>query len=531
MKKGLVGNAMMLALSSVIAKLLGAAYRIPLTNILGAEGMGMYQLVFPIYALFLTLSTSGFPTALSRLVAERRMLGESGKNYLFATFFTLAIFSAISTIVVVAFASNISVWQGNGQTVYAYYMIAPAIIFVAGIACFRGWFQGNLNMVPTSISNIIEQVVKLCVGLGLSIAFLKKGLIYAVYGAIAGVTISEISAFIFMLITYAVTEKKRKASCVGFDCQTIEISARPQKKEFFNLYRIGGPISMIAVLLPLTQFLDSFIILNLLKTRGITTAIATSEFGLLTGPVGSLINLPIVILLSLAITIVPTISAGRVQRDLEGILKKSALSIKLTYLIGMPSVLLFIVFSRQIITVLYPAINLELQKLTIILLCISSISIIFMSGMQIYTALMQALDQSKKPVRNLIFAIFIKIVFQIVLTMFVGIIGSAIASVVLSFLAFGLDAIAFHKYVGRNIKLVKNVSTIFLCSVIMALVGMIFAYLVKNIYISLFVGLIVCVGVYFVLILASDSLSDEEALSLPAGKYLIKIKNKMRFWE
>ncbi len=213
----LVSGAAVLTIGSVIAKLLGAFYRIPLTNILGAEGMGMYQLIFPVYALFMTLSTAGIPTALSRIVAEKRSMGESVKHYLFSAIMLLLALSMLFTIITISLARTLARIQGNESVYQGFIIIAPSILFVGVIAGFRGWFQGEMYMFPTAISNIIEQVVKLSLGIGLAVAFSSRGVIWAVSGALIGVTVSEFITMIYMIITYLVRSKGEKRVKLSMD--------------------------------------------------------------------------------------------------------------------------------------------------------------------------------------------------------------------------------------------------------------------------------------------------------------------------
>ena len=141
-RRKIASGAGVLAVGSVVAKMLGALYRIPLTNVLGAQGMGMYQLVFPVYALFMVLSTMGIPTALSRIVAEKRALCEPSKKYFAAAMLTLAVLGGICSILTAALARVFAVWQGNHDTHLGFLVISPAIFFVGLISGFRGYFQG-----------------------------------------------------------------------------------------------------------------------------------------------------------------------------------------------------------------------------------------------------------------------------------------------------------------------------------------------------------------------------------------------------
>lgn len=208
--KRIASGAGVLLIGSVVAKMLGALYRIPLTNILGAEGMGMYQLVFPVYALFMVLATAGIPTALSRMVAEKRAIGEDTKKYLCVAILTLFVFGLAFAAVMAGASKFLAARQGNADTYPGFLVIAPAIVCVCVISGFRGWFQGEMYMLPTALSNVVEQVVKLSVGLALSYALIRKGVIYAVCGALLGVTISEIVTVIYICLQPIFCARKSK---------------------------------------------------------------------------------------------------------------------------------------------------------------------------------------------------------------------------------------------------------------------------------------------------------------------------------
>jgi stage V sporulation protein B len=150
MKKTLAGGATFLAVFAVLSKIIGAVYRIPLTNIIGAEGIGMYQLVFPVYSLLLTLP-SGISIAVSRLVAERRARLQSGKEILRASMPLVLGFSVAAFMFLLFFGRPLAILQGNPQIKFGFMFMSPALLFVALSGVLRGWFQGNMNMKPTAI--------------------------------------------------------------------------------------------------------------------------------------------------------------------------------------------------------------------------------------------------------------------------------------------------------------------------------------------------------------------------------------------
>ena len=178
------------------------------------------------------------PTALSRIVAEKRAVGEGVKKYLFASLGVLALLSVISTVLVLTLARPLARWQGNEDVALGFQIIAPSIFFVGIIAGFRGWFQGEMYMLPTALSNIIEQVVKLGLGLFLAIYLKPYGLMWSVAGAFMGVTVSEIVTMIYLIITYFHRQRKHKVSdkVLTFD-----------RKEGVRMFRIAFPIAIVAI--------------------------------------------------------------------------------------------------------------------------------------------------------------------------------------------------------------------------------------------------------------------------------------------
>ena len=517
-ERNIKSGATILAIGSIAAKLLGALYRVPLTNILGAEGMGLYQLVFPVYALFMILSTVGIPTALSRIVAEQRALGNGAKKYLFACMLTLVALSTVSAVIVVSLAKYIAIWQGNVTAYKGFWIIAPSLVFVGAIAGFRGWFQGEMYMLPTAVSNIIEQVVKLAVGLTLSLVFSKRGVLYAVYGALVGVTASEFVALLYMFLVYIAKSRNVQK-------ESLKLS----RVESIGVFRTAFPIAIVSILIPLSNFFDSIVIVNMLKLGGASRDLATALYGLYSGPVNSLVNMPIVFTLSLAIAVVPSVAVSRVERDIDSILLKSRLGIKLTYLIAIPFAVFFAVFGEKLVGAIYPRLALEQVIIAGKLLKIASFNVVTISCMQIYVSLLQAVDKTKMAVLSLVFAILIKTVLQIVLTYYVGILGAALASAAMGVVAHLLTFASYFKVCGLHLE--KSVGINLLVGVIMGCAGVVIATNVQNAYIACAVGAITCAVVYCWLVFLLGLVGKEEMAHFPAGKILQKIHRVVRFWE
>ena len=565
-KKRMFTGAAVLLVGSVVAKMLGALYRIPLTNILGAEGMGMYQLVFPVYALFMVLATAGIPTSLSRTVAEKRALGENVKKYFAVAMCALLVLGLAFGLLMGALSDVLAKRQGNADTRFGFLIIAPAITFVCVISGFRGYFQGQMYMLPTALSNVVEQVVKLAVGIGASYALAIRGVIYAVCGALFGVTASEIVTAAYMGVTYFFRSKKEKREQIvarvslkerdlqsGRDRDVLqdESSAQCSEKadnsdgrsrstkkarfervsrvELKGMLKVALPIAAVAALMPLSSFFDSILIVNMLKAFGLKQGVATAQYGIISGPVNSLINMPVVAIMSLAVAVVPSVSASRATRDIDGVMLKSSLCVRIAYLLGIPFAFYLAVFARNVIGALYPALSEQNTIVAVNVLRITAANVVFLSVMQIYVSLLQAVDKTKYAVFSLIAGIIVKIVLAVVLTRYIGINGAAIASLALPVVAYFCTLVSYYKICG--LRLEKNVGLNLLSGVIMALCGIAVGSFIKNDIASLAVGFSVCAVVYVWLAFLFNLVGKDDIPHLPLKKLLWALHRTIRFWE
>ena len=536
--KRIVSGAALLLIGSVVAKMLGALYRIPLTNVLGAEGMGMYQLVFPVYALFMVLATAGIPTALSRTVAEKRATGESTRKYLSVSMLALFLLGLIFATIMAVFSKFLAQKQGNADTYPGFLIIAPAIVCVCVISGFRGWFQGEMYMLPTALSNVVEQVVKLAVGLGLSYALAKRGVVYAVCGALLGVTVSEIATVLYMLLTYLVRSAKQKkenalTARVAVERAEGDVAKRARfritKAEAKGILHVALPIAAVSVLMPLSSFFDSVIVVNMLKVFGLEKSVATAQYGIISGPVNSLINMPVVAIMSLAVAIVPSVSASRVTRDIDGVMLKSSLCVRLAYLLGIPFAFYLAVFAKNVIGALYPDLSYDSAIVAVNVLRITAANVVFLSTMQIYVSLLQALDKTKYAVLSLVCAIIVKIVLGVVLTRYIGINGAAIASLSLPVVSYFGTLLSYYKICA--LRLEKNIGLNLVSGVIMALCGIAICSFIQNDIASLAVGFIVCLLVYVWLAFLFNLIGKDDIPHLPLKKLLWALHRTIRFWE
>lgn len=491
---GLLKGVSILVVCNLIGKVLGAIYRIPLARLLGPIGMGMYQLVFPLYCLILTISTTGVPVAISKLVAEYNSKNEfkNSKKVLHISLIILTVISLIGAVFTVLCSKVIANIQGNVDIYVCYFAIAPAILFVGVISAFRGYFQGNLKMFPTAISSLIEQVAKMIFGLFLAGRFLDYGVEFAVFGALLGVSISEIFALLFLFICYIFFRKKAKL-------KSQNLSFKFLSKQILNQ---AIPVTFGGLIAPVTTMIDSLLIVNLMMFSGFSNEVATSFLGLQSGVVEPLLNIPVIIAVSISTVILPNISKFFAERSNERINNCINNAFQISLCVSVACFVCFVIFGRQVLNFLYGSILTgEELLLSIKLLFFGSVNIVFLSLVQISSGILQGLGQSKVPVKSLLIGCSLKIILDVLLIPIpsINIFGSIISSAVCYISVFALNYFKIRQLTNIKIKnslFFISIQACFVCS--FAYVTNLIFNMLFNEFISLLVAGFIAVSVFFV---------------------------------
>ena len=522
-------GASILALAGIIAKAIGAIYKIPLTNILGANGMGVYYLVFPFYSLLLVLSSSGIGTAVSTLIAKERAKN-SRKNELVIFKVALVysfILSLIGALIMVIFSKEISLLQGNINAKMAYLAIAPALVFSSIIAIVRAFFQGLENMFPTSFSFIIEQVVKVIFGLYFSRMFLDYGIEYSVFGAVLGVTISEFVSLLMLFINYFIFKKKNSFAYVD--------NKQPEQtytyfSAFKMIFKYSMPATLSAIIIPITSFFDSFMVINLLVKGGFTSAVATSLYGLNNGIVTSLVNIPAILTSSLSCAIVPNLSSMVVNKDKEQVSFRCSMFIKVAFLISLPCVVFLIIYAKDIVTLLYSrgldSIVINEFEFAYKLLIISSCTIIYYGFLQTFTAILQAINKPVLPLIALSIALVIRFILIMVLVsnVKINIFGVVISNIVFLTIASIICLMFVRKYITLKFGIYQMFLAPTFAVAISGVISIVLRELLfeTNIYLYFIATAVVGVISYVALIFLLKTFSKEERDVFP--KFVRKTK-------
>lgn len=488
-------------LFGLLSKVVGAIYRIPLTSVIGAEGMGLYQMVFPLYTLMLTISSSGLPSSISKLISENLAKNnyKQANKIMCVSFLLLICFSLVCSLLVFLLSGVFANIQGNINAKICYLGLAPAIIFVGLISGFRGYFQGLNSMTPSALSGFFEQIFKLGFGLYFAKLLIGRGVSYGVLGALIGISLSELIASMYLFVTYIIVRNKQKKLNLVSKGEVLST-----KKTAFRILSLSLFVSLGGLIMPLTMLIDSSIIINILKAIGLSTSKATSLFGLQTGTVGSIINMPVVLSLGVATAILPCVSSAKAKGDMTLVTKSASKAILMTLIFALPAAVGCYTFSEPIIRLLYSR-SLSSEEILIAskILEVASVTIFYLALVQVSSGLLQGLGRFYVPVISLACGAVVKIILNLLLVRVpsINILGAEVSSAMCYFVALliNLSVLIKHGVVKLNFK----IFLIFISSFAIYFSRYIFEFLKRaniNYFVSFLVTVVFVVAIYFVVL-------------------------------
>ena len=406
-KQKYLHGAAILTAGVVITKILGAIYQIPLGNILGDEGYAHFMVAYNLYNVFFTLSTAGFPVALSRLISEADTLRKpmQMRRTFRVALICFALIGLVSSLIMYLFPTELAILMDDVEAAQSIWAIAPSMFFVCLAATYKGYAQGQSNMTPTTVSQVLEMLVKTIVGLVLAwyLTKLGKGLPVASGGAIFGVTAGSVVAFLYMVIY-----KRRRYPERAITNPDTPTGAGTVVK---SLLRIGIPITFGSSVLSLINLIDAKLVLNRLQaSAGFSYHDAKILYGIY-GKAQTLFNLPAAFVIPLTISIVPAITALIVQKKHDEGAEVAESAIRIAGVISLPMGIGMAVLSAPIMGILYPtghasgALLLTLLGGAAFFVCLASIT----------TSVLQASRNELYPVFSMIVGGLVKVAVNWVL--------------------------------------------------------------------------------------------------------------------
>lgn len=520
------GAAIMTA-GVIIMKILGALYKIPLGNMLGDDGYGLFLQAYYVYSLFLTLATAGFPVALSRMISAAQTRGlqmQARRTYQVAwwTFFALGVVcSAVMFIFPDWLADSMINSPDAALSIQA---LAPAVLLCCVTSTYRGLTQGYGNMTPTTVSQILEVLAKVAAGLALAAYLIKAGYDkpVAVSGAIFGVTVGSLAALLYMLI-YKMRNYR------------FEVVSEPDIPEsagtiFKNLLSIGIPIALGSVALALINLIDAGLCMSRLQSAvGFSYSHAKTLYGVY-GKAQTLFNLPSAFITPLTISIVPAISAKLVMNAREEAGKISEDSLRISMAMALPMGIGLAALSEPIMNVIYP----NAHESGPLLLCLLGIASIFVCFSLMSTAVLQATGKEKLTLYSIIAGGLVKITVNwfIVAVPEINIYGAAIGTICCYVTMGTLNLI----FINRSFEKGLSMKNIFLKpavpSIIMGIIAIAVYYggmAVLGSDSRMMMALVMCVAigiaviVYAVSVIKLRVITSEDMKLIPKGEKVAKL--------
>lgn len=395
-KQSLVKGTLILGIAGVFARFLGLFFRWPLQMLIGDEGVGYYQMSYPLYMFFVAVA-SGVPVAISKMISESRAIGnEEGVILVFKKAMLLMLFMGIGFTSLLLIFSNaiIRFLRWDNKSYYSLIGIAFAPMFISIMSAFRGFFQGLQNMNPTAVSQIIEQCGRVIVGVGLAYILLPRGIQYSAGGASLGAAAGGILGGIYLFYKFSMVRKEFKVKSVKDDTAVLG-----------KLLYIAIPISLGAAVGTVMSLIDSVVVPQKLLEAGFTHKEAAILYGQLTGKAYTLINVPLTLSTALGASLMPIIAEAYILNRKFEIKSKVDMAIRISMAIALPSFLGLFFMSYQILSVIFPG-----QSAGYNILKYLSISLPFIVLAQTTTSILQGIGKYIMPVINLVLGCAVKII-------------------------------------------------------------------------------------------------------------------------
>lgn len=444
-RRAFVYGTMILFISNLFNRVLAFVYQYLVMTWVGAEAYGLYQMVFPTYIMALVITTAGLPLAVSKMVSEQAALGNrAAAQKIFRTALAMLIFSGV--VVASAVFTLIPYLTGPlfpDPRVFPIFIICiPALLIVAVSSAYRGYFQGLQEMRPTALAQVMEQITRVIVGLGLAVKLLPRGIEFGAIGLAVGMVSGELAGLILTLLLYRSFHKKKPHPVSPEPPGTPSIIKQ--------LFQLGLPITLGRLVSSGTSAADSILIPLRLQAAGYTLHETTALYGQLGGAAISLLTFPSVFTLSLSTSIVPAISEAIAQKQSVSVRYRISESLRLTVLIGVPFLVFLYFFAPELCAIFRsPEAGAVLSVL--------ALAGIFLYLQNTTAGILQGLGFPQIPVFNLVLASLLKLILIYHLTAIpsLGLVGTAWSYDAGFLLATVLNFVAIIQKTGLSLDVQK----------------------------------------------------------------------------
>ncbi len=531
-----------LAMASLISRVIGLIYRIPLTNIIGDGGNNIYAAAYDVYNILLLISSYSLPLVVSKLVAARLAKGEKkNASRVFRGAFVFALTTGtIAFIIVFVFADVITKLLATPQSFLALRVLGPGLIIVAVMGVVRGYFQGMGTMVPSAISQIIEQIVNAIVSvLGAYFLFsygCKVGAVigdteeygeaFGAAGGTLGTVIGACASLIFLFLVYLTYSRSFKKEIKADKGHRTESYASIARLLILTIV----PVLLSTTVYNISSIVDQGIFKNLALYQGHAESEISTWWGIFTGKYKVLTNVPIAIASAMAASCVPSITAAYSQRDGKLVRAKIASSLHFIMILAFPCMVGLCVLASPILQLLFH----DARPIGATLILVGGISIIFYSISTLSNAALQGIDHMAEPVKNAVVSLILHVIvlFILMLVFHLNIYAVILANVFFSFIMCILNSRSLYKYCKfrqeyKRTYIIPAISAALMGLVVYAVYRLVLMGLHSNALatlVSIFMGMLT----YSIFITRLGGITETELKGFPKGGMIVNILKKIK---
>ncbi len=546
-ENNILAQATLLMVVGVVVKIIGVLYRSPVTSIIGDEGNGYYGTAMNIYALLLLISSYSIPMAVSKVISGKMALKQYRDAYKVFKCALIYVFvvGGIASLFTY-FGGHLLIPSSQSNAVPALKVLAPAIFLSGFLGVFRGFFQSQGTVVPTSVSQTLEQILNAIVSIGAAYFFIKLftdggdtgRAVYGAMGSATGTVAGVAIGLVYMLIVYQRRKRPFKRK-VRRDVSGVDSTYRDI---FKIIILMVTPVILSTFVYNISTTLDQTFFYNIMDAKGMDAALAATLYGVFSTKYYTLINVPIAFANSMSTAMIPAISRSYVTNDLDKCKEHIHSAVQFSMMISIPCAIGLGVLARPLMELLFP--QKETLDLAVSLVRTGCISVVFYGFSTVSNGVLQGIGKVNIPLRNALVALAAHLAFLIPVLYVTNLQLYALvfASIVYSFLMCVLNNRAVKKYIGYTQEYKRS----FFLPMIAALIMGVFCYVFyEGIYfildfiiggllpirvvilVAILISVLFAMGVYFILELKLKAVNEEELRGFPKGAALVRLAKKM----
>lgn len=540
--RNMVVQGSVLAVASMIARVIGMLYRIPLTNIIGDEGNGYYSCAFEVYSLMLLISSYSLPTAVAKMVSERLARGEvknARRVYREAMVFAVIMGLIASGIVFVGADWIATDLMRNPLSAIALRVLGPTILIVAVMGVFRGYFQGMGTMMPTAISQILEQIVNAIISVAAAYYLFRYGktigdILYqedygAAYGAAGGTLGTGVGAFagllflMFVGLLFRAVYKRQVKHDHNTHVESYSAMFKP-------MILIILPVLLSTTVYNISGIIDQAIFYRLMEKKEIENYVEL--WGIYSGKYKVLINVPIALASAVTSSLIPSMTAALQKRSRKLVNNKINVAMRFVMLLSIPCAVGLAILASPLLQMLFN----DNSALPATLLQVGAVAVIFYAMSTLTNGILQGLNRMNVPVINAVIALILHVVcLYLMIDVFnLGLYAVVYANIFFSVVMCILNAVGIWRTVRYKQEVVKTFMIPVIASGIMGVAAFgsyrIFMAVISSNRIAVVCAVVVAVIVYAVAILLLKGISREEMIQMPMGLRMAKIVDKLHLF-